>query len=361
DSMQKRWAQKLLTVPLFEVQTSLPVDFIVVIDALDEREVESSVNEILELLLSTPGTLPIRFLMSSRPGKEITRRMTGRLDGQDEARLVLHNLDSDTVKADIEAYMHNELRDFPLTDAQWPLENAYDTKTLNRAVRVIMNAASTPMEPGDEKVIDTLYETILDTAFNKSGLNQENMRITKSLLDTDAEKWCTEHKVPENLIALAHDASQFVSIYANHPVSQSTPHIYVSMLPFWPRSRPISTAYTSSTSGLVRPTGSGIDRRQLALIATWKLSTKQVESMGLTAGGRRLVVARENSIEVCDTTTGESVLSLTDECTKNVKYVAVFPDGTHVAFSRGNEIAYVWEMMDQGTVTQLLPDDISRV
>ncbi|CEL56701.1 hypothetical protein RSOLAG1IB_08027 [Rhizoctonia solani AG-1 IB] len=119
--MQKRWAQKLLTVPLFEVKTSLPVDFTVVIDALDECEVESSVNEILELLLSTPGTLPIRFLMSSRPEKEITRRMTGRLDGQDEARLVLHNLDSDTVKADIEAYMRDEVRDFPLTDAQWPV------------------------------------------------------------------------------------------------------------------------------------------------------------------------------------------------------------------------------------------------
>ncbi|CEL54840.1 hypothetical protein RSOLAG1IB_11785 [Rhizoctonia solani AG-1 IB] len=43
-----------------------------------------------------------------------------------------------------------------------------------------------------------------------------------------------EHKTPDNLIALAHNASQFVFVYANHPVSQSTPHIYVSMLLFWP-------------------------------------------------------------------------------------------------------------------------------
>ncbi|CCO33531.1 Vegetative incompatibility protein HET-E-1 [Rhizoctonia solani AG-1 IB] len=546
--------QKLIVEPLAGVESSLPLDFIVVIDALDECDNEHSVSKILDLLLSTTHITPIRFLISSRPEKEIARKMAGRLDRHDDARLVLHDLDSSMVKTDIERYMRDELKGIPLTEKHWPkimercgllfiyasttcryIKNAYEMKTLAKALNTITRTASMPMEHGDENVIDELYKTVLDTAFGRPGLNQADKRTMKDVLDMavcavepmtlnamagllslegadqvdallrplrsvlnvskgagavttlhasfadfmlsvdrsgtyhckarsrhaamaescleamsaakpkmnicglpssylfddevgglktrvaesispglmyacrywathlrlgglwpeliqrvneffssklllwmevinltkhirhatsiiqDAERWCTEHKAPDDLIALAHDASQFVSVYANHPVSQSTPHIYVSMLPFWPRSRPISTAYMGRTSGLVRPTGTAIDRRQLALIATWKVSTRKVQSMSLTANGGRLVVPSENSIEVYDTTTGESVLSLTDERAKSVDYVAVSPDGTSVVFSCGGGVAYVWDMKNGGTVTQLLPDHISGV
>ncbi|CCO32013.1 hypothetical protein BN14_06065 [Rhizoctonia solani AG-1 IB] len=517
--------QKLIVEPLAAVESSLPLDFIVVIDALDECDNEDSVSKILDLLLSTTHITPIRFLMSSRPEREIARKMAGRLDGHDDVRLVLHDLDSSMVKADIEIYMRGELKDIPVTDAQWSviiercgvlfiyasttcryIKQAFEFMPLNEAISVI--ASSKPTHK-DKNIIDELYMTVLDAAFFKSGLDdrtKERMRdvletvaahasaigaerdkktglvstlhasfpdsmlssdrsgsyhchyrtrhlkMTKGCLDLidanesnfnicglissydmdskveglgkrvnesispaliyacrywskhlnlaesssqlidiihnffssrlllwmevmnltkhirhatsiiqDAERWCTEHKTPDDLIALAHDASQFVSVYANHPVSQSTPHIYVSMLPFWPRSRPISTAYMGRTSGLVRPTGTAIDRRQPALIAMWKVSTREVESMSLTADGGRLVVASENGIEVYDTTTGESVLSLTDERAKSVDHVAVSPDGTRVVFSRDGGIAYVWDMKNGSTVTQLLPDDISGV
>ncbi|CCO37512.1 Vegetative incompatibility protein HET-E-1 [Rhizoctonia solani AG-1 IB] len=543
--------QKLIAEPLAGVESSLPLDFIVVIDALDECENEDSVSQILDLLLSTTHITPIRFLMSSRPEREIARKMAGRLDGHDDVRLVLHDLDSSMVKADIETYMRDELKDIPMTDGQWSviiercgvlfiyasttcryIKQACELMALEEVVDVI--ASSKPTHK-DKNIIDELYMTVLDAAFVKSRLddiNKQRMRdvletvvcaiepmtvdamagllgigtgnqierlimplrsvlnvtkntglvstlhasfpdfmlssdrsgsyychyrarhlkMTKACLDSidankpkfnicglassydmdsdveglekrmqvsispalvytcrywskhlnlaespsqlidivhnffssrlllwmevinltkhirhatpiieDAERWCTEHGTPDDLIALAHDASQFVSVYANHPVSQSTPHIYVSMLPFWPRSRPISTAYMERTSGLVRPTGTAIDRRQLALIATWKVSTRRVESMSLTADGGRLVAPSENGIEVYDTTTGESVLSLTDERAKSVEYVAVSPDGTRVVFSHVYGTAYVWDTKNGGTVTQLLPDDISGV
>ncbi|CCO33880.1 Vegetative incompatibility protein HET-E-1 [Rhizoctonia solani AG-1 IB] len=543
--------QKLLLEPLTEAKASLPTDFIVVIDALDECENEDIVSQILRLLLSTTYTLPIRYLVTSRPEKAITRDITGRADGQDEARLVLHNLDSTEVQEDIRAYMHAELEGIPLTDDHWQqitghcgvlfiyasttcryITQAYELMPLDEVVGIITNPASTRQ---GKNAIDELYMTVLNAAFDKlkwdkiskqrmkdvletvicaiepltlnalakmlglesddqvnklilplrSVLNvtkktgvvstlhasfpdfmlssdrsssyhchqgMRHLKITQACLhsidtnkhkhnicgltssynlDSDvkdldkqanetisqaiiyacrywsdhlnlseyrpellgivgnffssrlllwmevmnltkhigratsiiqhAEKWCNEHKAPEDLIALAHDASQFVSVFANHPVSQSTPHIYVSMLPFWPRSRPISAAYIPRTSGLVRPTGTAIDRRQLALIATWKVSTRNVESMSLTADGGRLVVPSENSIEVYDTTTGESVLSLTDERVKSVDYVAVSPDGTSVVFISEDHIAHVWDMKNGGTVTQLLPDDISGI
>ncbi|CAE6503388.1 unnamed protein product [Rhizoctonia solani] len=67
--------EKLIVKPLTEVQDYLPTDFIVVIDALDECENESSLGLVLDLLISPELTLPIRFLVSSRPEPEILSRM----------------------------------------------------------------------------------------------------------------------------------------------------------------------------------------------------------------------------------------------------------------------------------------------
>ncbi|CEL60527.1 putative WD repeat-containing protein alr2800 OS=Nostoc sp, (strain PCC 7120 / UTEX 2576) GN=alr2800 PE=4 SV=1 [Rhizoctonia solani AG-1 IB] len=361
--------EKLIAGPLAAVQAYLPKKFIVVIDALDECENDDAVGQILDLLLSSPNTLPVRYLVSSRPEPEIHDRMVSRAG----ARLVLHELEPASVHMDIEAYMRDELKDIPLTEPQWKaillrcgvlfiyastvcryIRQGHKMKSLNEAVHAIIQSSSTPMAHGDQKTINGLYLTILTNAFDKSEMSEMDKARAKDLLDA-------EHKAPEGLIALAHDASQFVSVFANHPVSQSTPHIYVSMLPFWPRSRPISAAYLPRTSGVVRPTGTAINRRQLALIATWKVSTTWVGSMSLTGDGSRLVAPSENSIEVYDTTTGESVLSLTDERAKNVKFVAVSPDGTSVVFSGRDQMAYVWDMKNGGTGTQLFSEYIYGV
>ncbi|QRW23157.1 peptidase C14 [Rhizoctonia solani] len=543
--------EKLIVGPLQEVQRCLPTHFIVVIDALDECENEDSVGQILDLLLSTAHNLPVRYLVSSRPERTITQRMAEFGDGKEDVRLVLHDLSSDSVKADIETYMRYELRHVPLTDAQWLavisscevlfiyasttcryLKQAHETKTLAEVINAITNPTHGSMEYQGDNAIDELYTTILDAAFNKSGFNKANKKRMKNILETvicaikpitldaiadltglesgeqadallkplrsvlnvatetglvnslhasfpdfilspersglyhcqpnirharmaktclrlidaiepkfnicdlpssylldaevnglhrrvaqsislglmyacrywsahlslgeyqnglvelvhgffssclllwieiinltknmrsgtaiiqDAEKWCNEKGVPQEVTQLAHDASQFISIYANHPVSQSTPHIYVSMLPFWPRSRPLSAAYMPRTSGLVRPTGTAIDRRRLALIATWKVSTENVQSISLSRDGRRLVAPTADSIDVYDTTTGDIALSLTEERTKYIDYVAISPDGSKVAFSSRGDTSYMWDTAKGGTVTRLLPDGV---
>ncbi|CEL52746.1 hypothetical protein RSOLAG1IB_11090 [Rhizoctonia solani AG-1 IB] len=111
--------EKLVVGPLSEVRESLPANFIVVIDALDECESEDAAGEILDLLLSTTYGLPIRYLVSSRPEREITHRMAKRENREDDVRLVLHDLDTDEVRMDIEVYMRHQLRHIPLTDPQW--------------------------------------------------------------------------------------------------------------------------------------------------------------------------------------------------------------------------------------------------
>ncbi|GAB1524341.1 hypothetical protein RhiTH_007494, partial [Rhizoctonia solani] len=195
--------KKLIEDPLAAVKDCLPSDLIVVIDALDECDNEDSVGQILELLMPAAHTLPIRFLISSRPEKEITRKMAGRLDGHDDARLVLHNLDSGTVRSDIDTYMRKELADVPLTEDQRRriadrcgvlfiyasttcryIRQAHEMNTLHSALGVIMQSASRSMEYGDEEVIDELYKNILDTAFNKARVNQADRQKMRAVLET---------------------------------------------------------------------------------------------------------------------------------------------------------------------------------
>ncbi|KAJ1299469.1 hypothetical protein OPQ81_002532 [Rhizoctonia solani] len=195
--------QKLIVDPLVAAKDSLPLDLIVIIDALDECENEDSVGQILDLVLSTSSSLPIRFLLSSRPEPEICQRMMGRVDNQGDARLVLHDLDSESVRYDIGRYMKHELRNIPLTDTQWSrimdrcgtlfiyasttcryIKQEYKMDSLDDAVNTIVDSASIPMAAGDMNAIDRLYLTILTAAFNKSGTSKENITRMKNVLET---------------------------------------------------------------------------------------------------------------------------------------------------------------------------------
>ncbi|CAE6502252.1 unnamed protein product [Rhizoctonia solani] len=196
--------QKLILDPLTVAQKSLPTDFIVVIDALDECENTDSLGEILGLLWSTPVGLPIRFLVSSRPEPEISRRMKGRVNEQNNTRLVLHDLDADLVQADIEMYIRHKLEDIPIKDVQLSgliqrcgvlfiyasttcrfIRNEYHSGFLDKAVDAIIGSAPGDMEPGDERTIDGLYTTILAAALGEqSEMRQANKRKMRDILET---------------------------------------------------------------------------------------------------------------------------------------------------------------------------------
>ncbi|CUA70027.1 putative WD repeat-containing protein alr3466 [Nostoc sp, PCC 7120] [Rhizoctonia solani] len=157
-----------------------------------------------------------------------------------------------------------------------------------------------------------------------------------------AEKWCSKRPESMELLRIARDAVQFVSVYAANPVCQSTPHIYVSMLPFWPHSRPVSRAYMSRIRGMINPTGSAIDRRQLALIATWKVSS-EVYSISLSSDGTRIAAATENAVDIFDTSTGEGVFHLQDTSTEGIVAIAMSHSGTQVAYG-GQSSVYLLDV-----------------
>ncbi|KAG8728274.1 hypothetical protein FRC11_011478, partial [Ceratobasidium sp. 423] len=181
----------------------------------------------------------------------------------------------------------------------------------------------------------------------------KRMRFGASMIQ-DVEQWCSNEAVPDNVARLANDAWQFVSVYASNPVSRSTPHIYVSMLPFWPQSRPVSAAYMARTVGMVQPTGTAMTQRKMALLATWRISHSEVCSMSLSADGSRLAVATWYSIVVFDTSTGDDALRLTDEGALAAS-CAISPDGTLIAFERGAGSICLWNTKS-GEIIELSPE-----
>ncbi|QRW22622.1 peptidase C14 [Rhizoctonia solani] len=548
----KQQYEKLIFEPSVEVKESLPADVIIVIDALDECEDPDSVGQILDLLLSPDYKLPIRYFVSSRPEKEICARMEARTSESGDIPLVLYDLQSDIVAADIKRYMQLELKDVRLNDEQWSkvlkqcgvlfiyastmchfIKQGHATDTLDESLEAIINSSYIPVE--GEQPIDSLYSTILTSAFKRSGMSKGNMERMKAvlgsvicavepmkrdtivsllrlnslqhldsllqplrsvlniskesglvttlhasfpdyllsrdrsgefwcdaarrhtalaeaclqaieasepkmnicglpsshLLDSEveglnervqraispglayacqhwpkhlgrgeyraalvdrvrtfffdnlllwmevanllkkmrhgtgiiqqAERWCTKTTIPEDVSRIAHDAVHFVSVYANHPTSESTPHIYISMLPFWPASRPVSIAYMPRTAGLVKPQGTAISQRVLSLLATWKVSRGLVRSMSLSADGTRLAVPAKRSIDILDTFTGEVIVSLTSQLVQRVEHFATSPDGTQVAVRGINSTLQLWNVNKDDTTTELLPSTGSSI
>ncbi|CAE6433444.1 unnamed protein product [Rhizoctonia solani] len=170
----------------------------------------------------------------------------------------------------------------------------------------------------------------------------KNMRFGTHIIHY-AEQWSREQDVPNDLVKMVYDAEQFISVYANHPISQSTPHIYVSMLPLWPHYRPVSQAYIPRTVGVVRPSGSAMDERPIALLGTWKGSGQEAYSTSLSADGARLAVATGNGLDIIETSTGVCVNHLSEERTIGVRSVAISPDGIRIIFGSQYYTFCLWD------------------
>ncbi|QRV92660.1 WD repeat-containing protein [Ceratobasidium sp. AG-Ba] len=101
--------KELIVEPINKVKDSMPVDLIIVIDALDECDAETGVTNMINVLLANAPDLPLRFFVSSRPDESIITRMRQtQADGM-KMEMRLHELASSIVQADIRTYLKTNL------------------------------------------------------------------------------------------------------------------------------------------------------------------------------------------------------------------------------------------------------------
>ncbi|CAE6444653.1 unnamed protein product [Rhizoctonia solani] len=150
----------------------------------------------------------------------------------------------------------------------------------------------------------------------------------------------------------AEDSRNFVNSFAANPVSQSTPHIYVSMLPFCPKSTFVSQHYWGRMKGLIDTKGSGMQYREAAALATWKLRSG-VHSVAYSPEGTRVAFGCENgSIGVRNVYDGFLIVGPIEGHTGCVTSIDFSPDGMRVVSGSKDSTIRIWNAQDGTPATE---------
>ncbi|KAB5591751.1 hypothetical protein CTheo_4820 [Ceratobasidium theobromae] len=193
--------ERLLMEPLMKVKAAMPEDLVVVIDALDECEDRSAVQRLLDLLFRSAAQLPLKFFVTSRPEPEIYRKMVSRV--VDSRKILhLHEIETSLVQADIALYLTEELGRFmnPSIDQIELLSQRSGNlfiyaATLVRHIqlgdrlgdyqkRLDSLLAAAPRSTKQYAQLDELYATVLKSALNGDGLDDETADDIKTVLQT---------------------------------------------------------------------------------------------------------------------------------------------------------------------------------
>ncbi|CAE6489245.1 unnamed protein product [Rhizoctonia solani] len=158
-------------------------------------------------------------------------------------------------------------------------------------------------------------------------------------------KWCNEFEKHWELVELARDAERFVETFASNPISQSTPHIYVSMLAFWPKSTPIAKHYAKYTRGPVKAEGTALNRRQMAHLATWAFD-EPINVTSVSPLGQYIALAHNRSVVVVQSSSGRVAFGPFTYHDMAVRSIAFSPGGArlYAGFVYGNDATILgWE------------------
>ncbi|KAH7341651.1 quinon protein alcohol dehydrogenase-like superfamily [Rhizoctonia solani] len=154
-----------------------------------------------------------------------------------------------------------------------------------------------------------------------------------------AVEWCNQYEADQELIELAVDAQRFVDTFVSNLISQSTPHIYGSMLPFWPEFGPISQCYARTSQGPAKAEETALNRRQLAHLSTWAFD-KGIDTVTVSPNGLWVALVLNFHLLVIDSSSGQIVLGLLKRYKDNIDFIGFSPDGSCIlAASRDDERA----------------------
>jgi len=188
----------LVQQPMQEVKATIPGGVVIVVDALDECSNPSTVRLFLKTLLEHAVTLPMKFIVASRP--EYAIRDEIQISGYTPSVFYLHNIDGLTIAADIKRFLVEALGSIiPTSDLERLTIRAGklfiyaatavryihpENFRVNSSARLqaLLNVVTESTKQHAE--LDGIYKMVLFAALNHNERDQKDVRNTQLVLWT---------------------------------------------------------------------------------------------------------------------------------------------------------------------------------
>ncbi|KAF4618537.1 hypothetical protein D9613_010071 [Agrocybe pediades] len=180
----------------------------------------------------------------------------------------------------------------------------------------------------------------------------EVLNLTKSIsmgskLLSDALTWfirkAPDHAFKETKKEL-YDADLFVKTFSLGACKRSTPHVYISALPFCYKFNSVYQNYWSKTSGLLEVNGTSLTQQRNGPIGVWK-SGSWINTVAFSPDGRTFASGCENGdLHIRDVQSGEIVFNPLLEDEGSIYAVAFSPDNSRIAAGSSKGIIRIWDV-----------------
>ncbi|KAB5589312.1 Vegetative incompatibility protein HET-E-1 [Ceratobasidium theobromae] len=147
-------------------------------------------------------------------------------------------------------------------------------------------------------------------------------------------------------IKFATDAYKFVARFVAHPISISTPHIYISALPLCPPSSLVSVHYQKRTQGLIEVKGTAIIRMGQAALASWQTNS-EICCVAYSPDGAQVVSGSDDgTICIRNANDGKIMVGPFKGHSEALSSIAFSPDGTRIVSGSYDSTINLWDARD---------------
>ncbi|CAE6502655.1 unnamed protein product [Rhizoctonia solani] len=176
--------------------------------------------------------------------------------------------------------------------------------------------------------------------------------------------WLHEPTVSDpypDVLKLSFDAYRFIASYLSSPTLAYTPHIYLSALPLTPPSSLVRKWYLPRLTGLVKVSGSLLERMEESALGTWK-SEYPISSAAFSPDGNLIVLGTEvGKISVQDAYDGICLFEPFKAHKQTITSIAISSNGMEVVSGSHDKTLCIWNIQDGSLISGPLSGHTDRV